>query len=319
MTGWCVNAVQTGWDLTDSQQIFVPFTALVKLLGSDREPALSAVLASVQIFGPQQVTPAEVKVAARRVWQSYAREVLNRPELRADIDVPLERADLKRFTAEIRKQLFIIQVILGMIGLVASLLIFVILYMIVTQKKRDMGIVRSVGSTRGQLAGLFLYFGTAIGVGGGVLGTVLGAYITRNINHLENLLTQVFGFKIWKSGVYLFSAIPNAVAWSAVGWIVLVGIGFAALGALVLLVPTALHPWYATPLLALLCVHPYAAGVWLLTVLPLTYVKYAAPDGRMPDWVRPLEFLPAYALVAVAMVRGARRRHWGRGRRAAPC
>ena len=89
-----------------------------------------------------------------------------------------------------------------------------------------------MGSTRSQLAGLFLYFGTAIGIGGGILGTAMGAYVTSNINSFENLLTKLFGFKIWKSGVYMFSEIPNEVAWSAVGWIVLTGIAFAAIGAL---------------------------------------------------------------------------------------
>lgn len=232
MTCWCVDAVRTGWDMTDSRQVFVPFEAMLDLVGLETGDGRRAARATLQIFGSSGVPAKEIKAAAHRAWRIYAREVLNAPELLVSIAAPLDLPDPKRFTAEIRKQLFIIQVILGMIGLVASLLIFVILYMIVTQKKRDIGIVRSVGSTRSQLAGLFLYFGTAIGIGGGILGTAMGAYVTSNINSFENLLTKLFGFKIWKSGVYMFSEIPNEVAWSTVGWIVLTGIAFAAIGAL---------------------------------------------------------------------------------------
>ncbi|MFC1783245.1 hypothetical protein ACFL02_06625, partial [Planctomycetota bacterium] len=46
------------------------------------------------------------------------------------------------------------------------------------------------------------------------------------------LLTRALGFKIWRSGVYLFSDIPNEVAWNSVVWIMAVGVLSAVLGAL---------------------------------------------------------------------------------------
>lgn len=66
----------------------------------------------------------------------------------------------------------------------------------------------------------------------------------------------------------------------------------------VLAIPTAMHPWYALWLVPWLCLHPSAAGLWLAATLPLSYLKYGAPDGVMPAWVVPIEFGPAAGLFA---------------------
>ncbi len=74
----------------------------------------------------------------------------------------------------------------------------------------------------------------------------------------------------------------------------------AAIGLYLLTLPTALHPWYALWLVPWLCIRPRAAWLWLLAALPLSYLKYATADGVMPAWVRPLEFVPTFALLAWA-------------------
>ena len=81
----------------------------------------------------------------------------------------------------------------------------------------------------------------------------------------------------------------------------------AALGWTLLLMPTAFHPWYATPLLALCCFAPRAGWLWLAGALPWAYTTYAAPGGRAPAWLRPLVFLPTWALLAAEHVLRRRR------------
>ncbi|MBI5609431.1 MAG: DUF2029 domain-containing protein [Deltaproteobacteria bacterium] len=73
-----------------------------------------------------------------------------------------------------------------------------------------------------------------------------------------------------------------------------------------LTVPTALHPWYALWLLPFLCTGPTAAGLWLLATLPLSYLKYSAPGGVLPQWVPVVEFLPATLLQARLLWRAPR-------------
>jgi hypothetical protein len=73
--------------------------------------------------------------------------------------------------------------------------------------------------------------------------------------------------------------------------------------AFVLLLPTAVHPWYGLWLVPLLVLRPSAAGLWIVLLLPLSYLKYGAPGGVMPIWVAVLEWLPAFALLAVERLR----------------
>jgi len=72
----------------------------------------------------------------------------------------------------------------------------------------------------------------------------------------------------------------------------------AVIGLYLLTLPTAFHPWYALWLVPWLCIRPRAAWLWLIAALPLSYLKYATPDGVMPAWVRPVEFGPVFALLA---------------------
>lgn len=67
--------------------------------------------------------------------------------------------------------------------------------------------------------------------------------------------------------------------------------------AFVLLLPTAVHPWYALWLVPLVAVSPSAAGLWLVGMLPLSYLKYSTATGAMPMWIPWVEFVPALALL----------------------
>ena len=71
--------------------------------------------------------------------------------------------------------------------------------------------------------------------------------------------------------------------------------------------PTALHPWYALWLLPWLVLHPRPAWLWLVALLPMSYLKYGAAGGLMPAWVVPLEWLPTLALLLVGWWRRAGR------------
>ncbi len=67
--------------------------------------------------------------------------------------------------------------------------------------------------------------------------------------------------------------------------------------------PTAVHPWYALWLLPWLAVNPRPQWLWLVAVLPFSYLKYGAVGGLMPDWVVPLEWGPVVILWAVWRIR----------------
>ncbi|MBN2374755.1 MAG: ABC transporter permease [Sedimentisphaerales bacterium] len=233
---WAVDVIQTGMNDVDTRFVYLPFEVAQEMIGTKTADADYLCRGSVQIRATEGVKLTEALEQVRAGWDKFATERMNWSQGQAafvDIFPATEGPGVKIFTHEIRKQMNVMQLLLGLICLVAALLIFVILFMVVIQKRRDIGIVRSLGSSRWAVAELFLWYGGGIGVLGAILGVALGAWATWNIAFIETLLTQLLGFKIWKSGVYMFSEIPHEVAWNSVGWIVPLGIASAVVGALI--------------------------------------------------------------------------------------
>jgi lipoprotein-releasing system permease protein len=230
---WPVDVVQTGFNEADTQCLYLPFGALKDLLCPDNSAAWFPTL--VQITAKPGTDLNQLKEIVQQRWRTFARQTLNWPESRIE-DVRIKSIEeefdqVRLLTQEVRKQLAILQLMVGFICLVAAFLVFAILHMIVMQKKRDIGILRSVGGSRAGLAGVFLAFGLIIGCVGAAAGLGLGVIATTHINELEAVLTKILGFKIWKSGVYMFDRIPNTVAWSQTAWILAGGVASAVLGA----------------------------------------------------------------------------------------
>jgi len=73
--------------------------------------------------------------------------------------------------------------------------------------------------------------------------------------------------------------------------------GMATVAAYLILVPTAMHPWYAVWILPFLTVRPSLAWLWFTGAVTLSYLKYAWDPTGFPFWVRAVEFLPLYALL----------------------
>jgi lipoprotein-releasing system permease protein len=66
-----------------------------------------------------------------------------------------------------------------------------------------------------------------------VLGAVLGYAVTKNINAIEEWIRVIFGLKLWKSSVYMFSRIPNEIDWAWALPIIFFAVAAAVLGALI--------------------------------------------------------------------------------------
>jgi alpha-1,6-mannosyltransferase len=71
----------------------------------------------------------------------------------------------------------------------------------------------------------------------------------------------------------------------------------AAAAASLILLPTALHAWYALWIVPFLCVTLSPAWLWFSGAVALSYLKYVSPSGELPLWARTLEFFPLYGLL----------------------
>ena len=143
----------------------------------------------------------------------------------------------------IEKEVVLVTFLFSVISLVAVFLIFCIFYMIVVEKTRDIGIIKSVGATNSGVAGIFLGYGLAIGIVGAGLGLLASWLIVRHINYLHTKMGELMGVQIWNPEVYLFDTIPNRMDPKTVVWIMAASIAASVLGALLPAIRAAqMHP-----------------------------------------------------------------------------
>ena len=105
--------------------------------------------------------------------------------------------------------------------------------MIVRLKQKDIAIIKSCGAAGSSVAWIFVGFGACVGMIGSVFGVLLGYIVTKNINTIEEWISIIFGLKLWKSSVYMFSKIPDEVDWFWALCFVLLAIVAAVIGALI--------------------------------------------------------------------------------------
>ncbi|MBN2581760.1 MAG: ABC transporter permease [Planctomycetes bacterium] len=101
--------------------------------------------------------------------------------------------------------------LLGMIVLVAGFLIGAMLSMIVKEKTRDIGILKSLGASNLGVAQIFVLYALTISAVASLLGLVAGLYFTWNIDPIERQVSAWLGTEIVARQAYYFDRIPTDV------------------------------------------------------------------------------------------------------------
>lgn len=99
-------------------------------------------------------------------------------------------------------------VILSVLVLIASMNITSGLIMLVKNKGRDIGILRTMGLTEGSILRIFFLCGSLIGVVGTVLGVVLGVLFATYISEIQGVVEWVSGGSVWNPEVRFLTEIP---------------------------------------------------------------------------------------------------------------
>jgi lipoprotein-releasing system permease protein len=144
--------------------------------------------------------------------------------------------DLKRnLLGAISNERVLMMIMLSLVLLVAGFTIFAILSMMVTEKRRDIGILCALGATPAGVLQLFVRIALWDSVIGGVAGALLGTWMALELDAIERGLSSLLGVQIFDRSVYLFDHIPTIVeAPFVVGFVVaavLVAVLFAILPA----------------------------------------------------------------------------------------
>src|ERR1700743_309567 len=99
--------------------------------------------------------------------------------------------------------------ILFLIVGVAAFNIVSMLVMVVTDKRTDIAILRTVGASPQRVMGVFITQGLVIGWLGVMAGVALGLTLALNVDTIVPWLEHTFHFQIFDADVYYMTQIPS--------------------------------------------------------------------------------------------------------------
>ncbi len=217
----------------DSSFAFVPLSRLQDLRGmiDPRTGVGSVTSIQLRLRKGADLDAARDKLRRRFPIEQYQYRI----ETWRDLQGPL--------LAAVRMETTILNILLFLIIAVAGFGILATFFMIVVEKTRDIGILKSLGAPSGGVASIFLNYGLALGIVGSGVGMVLGLLFVAYINQIAAGLEWVTGQEVFDPTIYYFQQIPAIVKPFTVAWVA-VGAVLIAVAASVLpsLRAARLHP-----------------------------------------------------------------------------
>ncbi len=118
-------------------------------------------------------------------------------------------------------------IILSILVLIATMNIVSGLIMLVKNKSRDIGILRTMGLSEGSVLRVFFICGSAIGVAGTVAGLALGCAFAIWIDPIFEFVNWLAGGGVWDPSVRFLSSLPARLEWGDVGSAVALSLGLS--------------------------------------------------------------------------------------------
>lgn len=123
-------------------------------------------------------------------------------------------------------------VILALIVAVAAFNIVSTLVMVVTDKKADIAILRTLGATPRGIMTIFIIQGTVIGAIGTLVGLIGGVSLALNVGTVVPFIERLFHVQFIPEQVYLISGFPSDLHWNDVLHICTMAFGLSVLATL---------------------------------------------------------------------------------------
>jgi lipoprotein-releasing system permease protein len=228
-TFWLSDAVNSGLARVDWTTIYLPLDQAQMLCGMN--------------LGARRVTALYIKfkdsidnetgcAKVEGLWKSYLARQSEPSNLMTQVRVQSWRLYQREMIAAVETEQKMMSIIFAFLGVITVFIVFVVFYMIISHKSKDIGILKSVGASTGDVIGLFLRFGLLVGVVGSGLGALAGWQFLVHINSLEAMLLRWFHFQLWNRRLYALNEIPNTIFTEVLVVIVVAAIIASVVGAL---------------------------------------------------------------------------------------
>ncbi|MDB6103804.1 MAG: hypothetical protein JWO52_3803 [Gammaproteobacteria bacterium] len=136
-----------------------------------------------------------------------------RPKLPGGFELFDWTQDNANYFRAVKIEKTMMSLILLMIVAVAAFNIVSMLVMVVTDKRTDIAILRTFGTSPRRIMGVFMTQGLVIGWLGVALGLTVGLSVALHIDTIVPFLEQTFHFQIFDADVYDMPNIPSDVRW----------------------------------------------------------------------------------------------------------
>ncbi len=145
--------------------------------------------------------------------------------------------------AAVHMETLILNILLFLIIAVAGFGILATFFMIVVEKTKDIGILKSLGAPGQGVAVIFLGYGLLLGAVGAGAGGVAGLLFVAYINQIADCLELITGQEVFDPTVYYFESIPAIVEPNTVVWVIVGAILIAVLASVLPAMRAArMHP-----------------------------------------------------------------------------
>jgi lipoprotein-releasing system permease protein len=135
----------------------------------------------------------------------------------------------RNFFSALKTEKRMMGLILFLIVAVAAFNIVSTLVMVVTDKRSDIAILRTLGLSPREVMQIFIIQGATLGFVGTLVGAVLGVILALNLESIISGMEQLFGFKILDPAVYYISRMPSELRWDDVSLVALSAFGLSLL------------------------------------------------------------------------------------------
>ncbi len=210
---------QSGLARVDGAVIYIPFEEAQILCGMT-EPApaspdglrrAGARASWIHIKFKQGTNIEEGCRQVRQMWAKFRDEKKgsDNADLLSQVSVQDWKEHRRESIAGMEKEQAMLMMMFGLVGLTTVFIVYVVFYMIISHKTKDIGILKSIGASCGDVIVLFLGFAAGLGVIGSAVGIAGGMLFLRNINRIESWLFERFGFQLWDRTIYAIGEIPH--------------------------------------------------------------------------------------------------------------